>query len=297
MADRSSDLNPYAPPKADGPGPGTVGAAPTRGAAPTPDQIAVALARLKHHVASPENLAADARAGGGLLRPVTLVFAALFVLALVGGAAVAVKVGEDGNQTPLFVAGAVAVFCGILAAALVAADLSLGKRTAPAPPDKALRRFARALGTGRNGYAWSTLGPTAREQVVAAPRLGPIVTGEGQFAMGTVAGVKAYAMSFARPGQKQMRTMRAKAVSVRSAQGDVALVDATWQFQAWPQWITVVFGVSAGVFRPGLLVAAILFFVMRKRLETTVTKVLLQGQPGIWYLLDADVLEGYRPPV
>jgi len=27
-----------------------------------------------------------------------------------------------------------------------------------------------------------------------------------------------------------------------------------------------------------------------------VTKVLLQGQPGVWYLLDGSVLERYRPP-
>lgn len=286
--------NPYAPPKADltaGVGPAV---APAAVAPPTTQQIDAALARLRQHVASPGNLAADARAAGGLLRPVTLVFAALFVAALVAAAVVATRIGEDGNQAPIFVAGALALFFAILALALVMADVSVGKRGTPAPPDVALKRFVRALASGRNGFAWSALAPTAREQVVPAPKLGPVVTGDGQFKLDTPAGIKAYAMSFARQGQKQMRTMRVKSLSVRSVTGDVALVDATWLFQAWPQWITILFGVSAGVFRPGLIVAAILFFVMRKRIETPVTKVLLQGQPGVWYVMDGNVLEGYR---
>src|SRR4051812_2368330 len=120
-------VNPYAPPKAELKVGARPGAAAAGAASPSSQQIDVALARLRQHVASPDNLAADGRVAGGLLRPVTLVFAALFVLALVAGAVVAVKVGEDGNQAPLFIAGALALFFGVLAAGLIVADLSLGK--------------------------------------------------------------------------------------------------------------------------------------------------------------------------
>ncbi|HEY4184674.1 MAG TPA: hypothetical protein VGP07_06365 [Polyangia bacterium] len=295
MADKSFEVNPYAPPKADLQGAG--GYLVAGGAAPTPPtaaQLGDALARLKQYVALPANLASDTRAAGGLLRPVTLAFLALTVVSLLGAAATTM-VPAGGKHLSLVLCGVAGGLFGLLGAALVAVDLSIGKRATPAPPEQALKRYLKAFGMGRSGYAWAALCPTAREQTVVAPKLGDLPTGEGRFQMSSPAGVKAYARTFARPGQKQMRTLRAKKITVRSVDGDLALVDADLVFQTWPSWVTAMIGICAAVFRIGLIVAVILFFVKRKRLAVTVTKTLLQGEPGVWYLFDANMLEGHAP--
>ena len=62
MSDRSPDINPYAPPKADLQGPAAVGGLSGPAIPPTSAQMAEALARLKQHVASAQSLAEDARA-------------------------------------------------------------------------------------------------------------------------------------------------------------------------------------------------------------------------------------------
>ncbi len=144
----------------------------------------------------------------------------------------------------------------------------------------------------RSGYAWATLCPTAREQRVMTPSLGPVVTGDGDFSLDDPAGMKAYLASFARPGQGQIRTMTVTRVTLRSIDGDVAEVDATLAFQSWPQWVSIVMAVSFVIFRPLALVGAVFYFALRKRHEASCTKTMLRGQNGAWYVYDGDLLEG-----
>ena len=261
--------------------------------APSQEQIAAALARLKQHVAVPDNVAGDMKAAGGLFRTATLVMVALFVVSAAGTGIGAVQGGSDG--APIVVVGAIfgLVFL-LLAAIFVGLDIAVGRRDAPLTADVALKKYFKALAIGRSGWAWAALAPSARLQTVTPPKIPPVPTGEGAFTMHGAADVKAYAATFARPGQRQMRTTKVNSASVRRLDGDVAIVDAVVTFQAWPMWISIVLGVSAALFRPGLLVGIILFFVMRKRARVAVTKTLLQGQPGVWYMFDANLLESYR---
>jgi hypothetical protein len=285
-------VNPFAPPAADLDSRAAVGAIDVAGA-PSQDQIAAALARLKEHVAVPDKVAADMKAAGALFRPVTLVMVALFV---VSAGAAGVGIAQGGMDAgPLLILGAIfgALFL-LLAGLLVGLDLAVGRRDAPLTAEVALKKYFRAIAIGRSGYAWAALAPTARLQTVTVPKLPPVATGEGAFTMHGPADVRGYAQTFARPGKGQMRTTKVNSAVVRRLDGDVAIVDAVVTFQSWPMWISIVIGVSAAIFRPGLLVGVILFFVMRKRARVAVTKTLLQGQPGVWYMFDANLLESYR---
>jgi hypothetical protein len=181
---------------------------------------------------------------------------------------------------------------GLFGALLLSMDLSLVERGKPSSPDAALKSFLKSMPMNRFGYAWAALCPTAREQKVSSPALGPVVTGDGEFSLDDPTGMKAYAATFARAGQSQMRTMAVKRVKLRSIDGDVAKVDAVLAFQSWPQWVSIVMGVSFVIFRPLILVAAVFYFVLRKRHEASVTKTMLRGQNGAWYVYDADILEG-----
>ena len=290
MNDRT--VNPFAPPSADLDSRGAAGAIDVA-VAPSQDQIAAALARLKQHVAVPGKGAADMKTAGALFRTATLVMVALFA---VSAAATGVGIAQGGMDSgPIFALGAIfgALFL-LLAAIFVGLDLAVGRRDVPRTADIALKKYFKALAIGRNGWAWAALSPTAREQSVAVPKLPPIPTGEGAFVMHGPADVKGYAQTFARPGKGQMRTTKVNSATLRRIDGDVAIVDAVVTFQSWPMWISIVIGVSAALFRPGLLVGVILFFVMRKRVRVAVTKTLLQGQPGVWYMFDANLLEAYR---
>jgi hypothetical protein len=127
------ELTPYAPPKAD-----VDAAAPsaTIAGAPhlEPAQVATALARLKQHVASPANIAAELKQAGGRLRVVTVVFIALSAVAVltVGGIAIAVR---SDPATAMF--GLVpALICAPVAGILVLVDLVSASGMRPRRPTR-----------------------------------------------------------------------------------------------------------------------------------------------------------------
>src|SRR5262249_30289591 len=155
-----------------------------------------------------------------------------------------VVLGLDQATGPMLPIGiGLGIITGILAGVSLAMDLSLVERGKPSSPEAALKSFFKAIAMGRNGHAWAALCPTAREQTVGAPSLGPVVVGSGDFSMDNESGMKAYAATFARPGQSQMRTMAVKRVTLRSVDDDVAEVDVVLAFQSWPQWVSIVLGV------------------------------------------------------
>lgn len=277
-----NDLNPYAPPKASTEGPSRrSGGRRKRG------DIEDALARLDEHLSDPERVRADREAAGPRVRVVTIVFAALTVLGIVF-----IVAGAPSSRSPLLPIGIIvsAVF-GILAIALLVLDLSLVPYGQGSTPEAALKSVFKSMSSGRFGYAWSRLSPSAREQRVRTPVLGEIAVDPGDFSMAHQDDVKGYVNSFARPGGGQMRTMAVKRMSVVDVQDDVAVIEAELAFQSWPRWVSVAMGVGFILFRPLIIVGVILYFVMRKRHEVRVTKTLLKGRDGAWYLYDADLVE------
>jgi hypothetical protein len=183
------------------------------------------------------------------------------------------------------------ILMGAIATVLFVQDVGLVARDRPGEPDTTLKSYLKAMAF-RPGHAWATLCPTAREQTVEAPSLGEVQTGHGAFSLSQPGGLKAYAGTFARPGGGTMHQMAIKRVSLEESDGEVAVVEVHAIFQSWPLWINIVIGVSAVVFRLALIVAAILYFVMRKREERTFRKTLLRANDGVWYVYDADLLEG-----
>ena len=137
--------------------------------------------------------------------------------------------------------------------------------------------------------------PTARAQIVQAPDLGPVETGDGEFSMAAPAGLKAYAKTFARPGGKHMHTFAVKRVAFVSEDGDVAKVEVSAEFQSWPQWVTIVTVVGFMLFRPLGFIGIILLFTQRKRHKAEFRKTLLRGKNGCWYMFDADLFDRASP--
>ena len=132
-----------------------------------------AMRRLRAHVADPSAVAADAQAIGPRVRVVTWVFlglalACLLIVAAASDVPAALIMGS--------VFGGILGLCGLI---LLAFDLTMVKRDEPNEPDKVLKSFFRALAQGRNGYAFACLCPTAREQQVTPPQLGPVAVTPG----------------------------------------------------------------------------------------------------------------------
>jgi hypothetical protein len=83
-----------------------------------------------------------------------------------------------------------------------------------------------------------------------------------------------------------------RAVLVRE-DGDVAVVEVTAFFQAWPQWAQFVSIIAFVIIRLlGAILFVVLFFALRKTYEVTFNKTLIRGSNGVWYVYSGDLLEG-----
>jgi hypothetical protein len=288
-------LNPYAPPQAH------IDSGwqhPTTAKQQPPD-LAEALRRLNEHVARPENIESDRRAAGARVRIVGWIFSGLAAASAVGGVAVS---GQPGQDAFLFVGLGVGAVFGLIGLLLIALDLSLASRVQPSTPVKTLKSYFKAIAMARYGYAWSVLCPTAREQTIGAPSLGPVLSEQATFRLASEIDMKAYAMTFARTAtgftsdlKSAMRVMNVKKVTQGPIEGDVARLDAELLFQSWPRWVSIATVVGFVVFRPLITIGVVCYFVMRKRFKTRVTKTLLRAQNGVWYVYDADILESAAP--
>lgn len=301
------EVNPYAPSRHDEAAP----IAPRANAKiATRAEIQAALAILNEHLRDPQKVAIDRKAWGGRIRKVTF--------ALLGGAVISLASGlllpSDAIASPaiaLYVLSASLTLIGLIALGM---DLSLAPREGHTTPIATLKSYLRSLPNGRFDYAWTCLAPTARAQMIDAPRIGQVVTGVGSFSMTTPAGIKGYTGTFARAGGGQMRTFQVKGIELESEQGDVAVVRASLSFQSWPQWANIVLGVGVATavrlgdlgstavnapFRYIGIAAAIGglvgLYVLRKSQTVIVRRTLLRGENGTWYLHDPDILEGALP--
>src|SRR5580658_4041187 len=147
--------NPYAPPRSDGAGdwrpPPT---APYR-----TDDIGEALRRLNEFVADPRNLESDARARGARFRTLGWVCLGLGLLGAVLAGMAGTKALDGAFLIVGVLVGSVFAIIGLVALGM---DLTLVSRSTPAPPEKALKSFLKAIVMARYGYAWTCLSPSAR---------------------------------------------------------------------------------------------------------------------------------------
>jgi hypothetical protein len=232
MSDDTSDaaeLNPYAPP-AEEKKKRKKRRSSYRGRA----DIAEALERLDEHLSDAGAVAADRRAAGARIRPITWICA----LILVAGIGLSLA-DHSATGVAFWIGVGLAIFGGAISLIALLMDLSLVERGVPATPEATLKSFYKSIPMGRLGYAWATLSPTAREQTVTAPSLGEVVTGDGEFVLEGVPAMKSYATTFARPGDGQIRTMAIKSVSVRDISDDVAEIGASKRSTTSPPWSTL----------------------------------------------------------
>lgn len=249
--------------------------------------IREALAELDEHLSQPERAQADLAASGRRLRAVSIFFCALTSVSF--AAAIHARLASHPSW-PLAVMAT--VFTTILAVALVLFDVSIAPRGQPTAPDVALRSYFRALATARAGYAWAALAPRARAQTVRVPALGDVAVTAGEHAMSSPASIAEHLRCFARSRGWHSRNVLVRHVGVADVAGDVARVEAVLVFQSWPRWIGWLTLVLALPVRHVVWIGILLYLVMRKQFEVRVTKTLIRGRNGAWYVLDADILEG-----
>lgn len=254
--------------------------------------IAHALERLEEHLADAKAVELDRKEAGGRLRIPTIVF--IIVSFLVVGATVIALNGNIGTRSDGvdFAFGVFAAFIVFLTIILVVTDLRFVRRDQPAAPEETLKYFFRAITLARLGYAWASLCPTAREQMVESPALGDIPVGPGTFTLRSTKDLKDYTQTFARPGNGQMRTMQIKRASLIREDGDVAIVEVQAVFQAWPQWAQIVSVIGFVIMRLlGAVLYFVLFLALRKTHEIIFRKTLIRGSNGVWYVYSPELIE------
>lgn len=287
------EFDAYAPPQAD-----TGGKVPKKkrkSKKALSGDIAEAIARLNEHIADTNAMERDRQEAGGRLRRPTIGFI-VFTIVTCLAAAVVFSNARSGRWEPAEFG--FAVFAGFLAfitIILVVVDLRFPPRHQPISPEATLKAFFQAIAMARFGYAWSTLCPTARDEPVEPPDLGPVPVGSGRFTLRTTQELKDYTATFARPGNGQMRTVQIKRVTLLSEEEDVAVVEVQAMFQAWPQWAQIVSIVAFVLIRAlGGILFVILFLVLRKTHDVTFRKKLIRGSNGVWYVYSPQILENVR---
>lgn len=288
------EFDAYAPPKAD-----TGTSAPKKKSKKkkaVSGAVAEAIERLNEHIQDADAMANDRREAGGRFRRPTIGFM-IFCVFVVGGTAFVLNSNQSRNWDNVGTAlVGFAAFFVVITAILVGVDLAFLPREKPASPEDTLKHFFKAISMARLGYAWSALCPTAREQSVEAPVLGPIPVGPGTFMLRRTSDLKDYTQTFARPGNGQMRTMQIKRLTLVAEAGDVAVVEVTAMFQAWPQWAQMIAVVCFVIIRAlGAVVFLVLYFALRKNHEVVFRKTLIRGSNGLWYVYSADLLETNAP--
>ena len=287
------EFDAYAPPKADL----GIGSAKKKSKKKKlSGAISEAIERLNEHLADAGAVAHDRREAGGRLRGATIGFVVFSALAVVSTIfMLSTNPTRDWDATGIAV-GAFAAFLVLITVILVVADVRILPRDKPASPEETLKCFFRAIAMARLGYAWATLCPTAREQSVETPPLGPVAVTPGTFTLQRPEDLKNYTQTFARPGNGQMRTMQIKNAVLLSEEGDVAVVEVTAVFQSWPQWAQLIAVVGFVIIRLlGAILFLILFLTLRKTHEVIFRKTLIRGSNGVWYVYSGDLLEGSTP--
>jgi hypothetical protein len=173
------------------------------------------------------------------------------------------------------------------------ADLRLPRRATASGPERALLGWLRALAQARGGYLIACLSPPAREQDLVAPRLPPLRTATSVHPTGFAAGLANWARTFAATGTGQIRWFDIRRMRLVAEDGDVAEVVADLTLRSLPRWTNLVALVIFLVFHLiGLVVALTLFLVLRRSRQVTISKTLIRGRDGLWYLVDAALTDG-----
>jgi hypothetical protein len=247
-----------------------------------PADIQAALDALDRHLASPDaNVLEDALAG----RPMR---AKIVMFAAIGLIAFAWMAGA-GSLVPIL---ALALLLVTWLAWLL--DRRVRPRNELDTPHETLRAVLSAMRQGRAGYVLASLCPTARECKAAPPSFG--LPTRARFVMNDVGSVRSWLGTFATPWPGAHRFVAFARVyrHLGPADARVARVHVELLFEALP-WTWTLAGVMlttfwiGGAWVLGLLVG--LYFAIAARRRVAVTRTLIKGTNGRWYVLTADLFD------
>lgn len=274
------------------------------------ESVKYALERLKEHLRDPEKAQGDLDQSGPRFRQMTL--------GLIGGGVLSgliVKLVGDGLilRSDQMQAASMLLFAFVLVITgmyFLIADLRFARREKLTSPVATLRNYLDSIRTNRPGRGWSLLCPTAREQTVAAPNLGPIPIPADSHDLFSPDAFAQYATMFVyRPRSlfdetKATRSFRVTECNLMRDDGDVAKVEATVKFRWLPLWVEVApaLGFVAMTtlqqslwFIICLVIYGLAWFFVGKTHAATFCKTLIRGSNGLWYIHSGDLLQDEAP--
>lgn len=252
---------------------------------------------LAAHCADPSALAGDRQLAqpkpGGLA--VTLAALSgttmLFALTIAG---LAIAIISDQDRDLVISLGA---FCGALALVLALAARNRHRRDQRlaeqdrSDPVATLRSYISALRFGSPGEVMSRLAPTARTVAIEGPTLGPHRSRRA-YRLDSQAAVRDWARTFARSSPSQPRWLVPGDVVLERMTDDLAIVRLRCELRWWPLWSALCIALLAMPLMVFALIPGLVFYLaLMQRQPVVMTKHLLRGSDGRWYL----VLPGILP--
>lgn len=292
--DKSDTANPYAAPDArlDGPQPSQPYRPPSSAA------IEAALAQLEQHLRNPDNLVQD-RAGEepAVGRGWLITLGVLGALTVAGAVLSQGSAADSDGFIMMILGGIFFLVFGLVVLSLYLIGRSIGDMSGASDPGFALWRHLKAMPGGRVGTVIASLAPGARSQSVRPPVLDPVVVGPGEFTWQPKSRGKDFLKTFARQGHGQVRFMKMKkadfSAMVSPDNANVATAEVKVEFISWPRWaqvLTIVLLVVARIV--GIIVGVILWFTKRQVRSLVLTKTMIRGSNGLWYVFSPDIVEG-----
>lgn len=281
------------------------------------DGVTRAIKELNEHLGDPEKAQADLDAAGSRFRRITWgITGGAIVMSIITVLVVDIlatdRLQPDDRHGVLVLIG-ITVLCIAAAVPSIVGDLRFPLREELTTPQETLLRFFNAIGNARYGYAWSLLCPTAREQRVTTPRIGPNSIVAEDFDLLAPVQFEQYVDSFhknlgLRDGNGESQKTygyQVKRVTLLQEDGDVAKVEVmlqVWQFPSWPSAVFLPSLLLVYPFRrillamialfAGIIVFGFLWLILRKNCyAATFCKTLIRGSNGLWYIQSGDLTE------
>jgi hypothetical protein len=257
-------------------------------------RLAAARRALAGHCADPDGLAADRilaspRPRGLAVTLGSLAGASLLIAVAIAGLAVVLSkdrvllLGLSGLCTGL------AGLIGMVSRERMRRD----RREAEADrtdPVATLRAYVAGLRSGAPGEAIARLCPDARRATAEAPPVGPH-RGRRAYRMDDPRSVEGWAKTFARSDSAQPRWLYVREVAIERREGDLAVVRLRFELRWWALWGALTVSVMAlPMLFFALIPGLILYLALMQRQPVVVSKHLLRGADGRWYVMAPELL-------
>ena len=256
-------------------------------------RLDAARAALAQHCANNDALAADRQLAHPRPRGLAITLGSLAGLALLMTPGMIGLALFSRDRQILLVMASLSAAAAVLLILASTYTLRRDRRLAEADrgdPRATLETYVTSLRSGAPGEALSRLCPDTRQSTVEAPPIGPH-RGRKAYRLDNLQAMSDWCKTFARSDASQPRWMFIRDLSFERLDGDLAIVRLRCELRWWPLWGALAIAIMAlpmlfFALIPGLL----LYLALMQRQPVVVSKHLLLGADGRWYVVAAEIL-------